>query len=117
MVCQFCGDPISQVCRNRIKEWRIYLPAELKPGDILRFPMNGKNYAVSKIVQDGDTIHIFTRQFRKITVYTPNLGMLAKRETECGWPCCELHCAKCISRAAERRGNLLVAEGLGESRN
>jgi hypothetical protein len=109
MVCSFCGDEATGICKRKHRDWTIISPSDLKPADILI--RDGKIYAVSKVRYDkrGDAFHVKTGQGRTFVICYPELPILVKRLVECGWPKCDLHCGKCMryAESEERRERLL----------
>jgi hypothetical protein len=77
-----------------------------------------KSYAVTKTRWRDDILMVETGQRKTLSIGFPSLPILVKREVICGWPCCELHCYKCMTYAEqeERRERLLQSANAGKSR-
>ena len=108
--CTFCGDPATESCTRKHLEWIIVLPSEIAPGDIWRYPIDGRSYAVASIEFDPelDGWRLTTAQKKAFYVLYANLPNLVKRLVPCGWPRCDLHCGKCMMyRESEDRRELL----------
>jgi len=115
---EFCGDPATERCPRKHREWTIIRPFELKKGDVLLRP-DGRIYAVVKVrhktderFSDPDVFVVETGQQERFVILYAKLPILVKREVVCDWPTCGLHCAKCmrLGEAEERREHLLALE-------
>jgi hypothetical protein len=114
-ICEFCGDPATERCTRKHREWIIIRPFELKKGDVLLRP-DSKMYSVENVrretnprFSDPDTFIVGTGQRDRFVILYAELPILVKRETVCDWPTCGLHCTKCMryAEAEERRDRLL----------
>lgn len=108
MLCPVCGDPAESICKRKHLEWTIILPGQLKKGDVIHH-WDDKKYAVLKVRWKGEIASIETGQRKTLSIGFPSLPILVRREQACGWPCCELHCYKCMGYAEQeqRRAELL----------
>lgn len=123
-LCEFCGDPATERCPRRHREWTIIRPFELKKNDVLLRP-DGKMYSVEKVrhktdtrLFDPDIFVVETAQRERFVLLYAKLPVLVKREIVCDWPTCGLHCAKCmrLGEAEERREHLLQLDKPEKSR-
>lgn len=108
MDCTVCGDPAIGFCKRKHREVIVIPLGEIKKGDLLLRPsVNGKRYemfAVEKIrPQRADGSIVIQTAQKLILMLFPELPILVKREVECGWPICDLHCGKCERYAEEER--------------
>ena len=115
MFCAVCGEPTVQLCKRKHLEWIIILPEELKKGDVLQH-WDGKIYAVTKTRWREEILTVETGQRKTLSIGWPTLPILVKRQVVCGWPCCELHCYKCMTFAEQeqRREKLLQRANAGK---
>src|ERR1700686_3695597 len=105
--CEYCGDPIVGQCKTKHREWIVVLPKEIRTGDAIRSPLDGKKiYHVSKISienegTDDEAMLVSTVEKTRFPIYCPELPYIVKREVPCGWPPCDLHCVRCMRIAEE----------------
>jgi len=112
MNCTFCGDPSIGPCTRKHLEWIIVLPSEIKPKDVFKSPLDGRGYVVLSISRGPDSeSYLLQTARRSIGILYPELPVLVRRQVQCYWPRCELHCGKCmLYRESDERQAIIRGE-------